>query len=240
MQALEPLLQLVGAVVLAGGGLSLLVYGVFKHLAAKWLDARFDQRLQALKHEQQKEIERLKVKVSALLDRAVKLHQREFEVLPEAWGRLNDAYWQVRNFVSPLQTYPDVSRMNAPQFEQFINDCRLLDWQKAELRAAGDKNAYFQDAIFWHKLSDAQNKSREAYSYLMKNGIFIKEEVRQKFAKVHDLFWNALVEHEVNHEHKVRPLERKHIGALSNEGDDLMKELERIVHERLWPATDDL
>lgn len=74
MEPLNDILRLVGTLVLAGGGLSLIVYQTFKHLAAKWLDARFEERLQALKHEQQKEIEQLRLKISTLLDRAVKLH----------------------------------------------------------------------------------------------------------------------------------------------------------------------
>ena len=117
MEALEPLLKFVGGIVVAGGGLSLIAYQVFRLLTAQWLDARFEKRLQALKHEQQKELEQLRYKVSALLDRAVKLHQREFDALPEAWSKLNDVYWYVRSFVHPFQTYPDLDRMNPDQQE---------------------------------------------------------------------------------------------------------------------------
>lgn len=240
MDALEPLLKLVGGIVVAGGGLSLIVYQAFKHLAAKWLDARFEERLQALKHEQQKELEQLRYKVSALLDRTVKLHQREFDVLPEAWSKLNDAYWYVRSFVSALQSYPDVDRMNPAQLEEFVSGCQLQEWQKSELREAHEKTRYYQKAIFWHKLNQANDKSRDAYTYLIKNGIFINEGLRKKFSAIHDIFWNALTEHQMNEEHDIRPRQRDQIGKLVSEGDDMMKNLERDIHERLWPSADGL
>src|SRR5690242_14921631 len=94
MEGLEEILKAVGAVVLAGGGMSLIVYQVFKHLAARWLESKFEERLQALKHAHGKELEQLRFRISALLDRATKLHQREFEVLPDAWAKLNDAFYE--------------------------------------------------------------------------------------------------------------------------------------------------
>lgn len=235
MDALKEFLSAIGAIILAGGGLSLIVYQVFKHLATKWLDARFDQRLQALKHQQDREIEELRFKISALLDRTVKLHQREFEVLPEAWSRLNDAFWNVRSFVHPMQSYPDIDRMNPDQFESFVAGCRLEEWQKKELRTASDRNRVYQRQIFWHNLNDAKTKAREAHTYLLKFGIFIDDSIRSGFTTLDDMIWNALTEHQTNEEHEVRPRERKSIRKLVDEGKAQMKELERTVHQRLWP-----
>jgi len=139
MEALDQVLKLVGGLVVAGVSLSLIVYQAFKHLAVKWLDARFDERLQAIKHEHEKEIERLRFNISALLDRATKLHQREFEVLPEAWSKLNDSFWCTRGFVLPIQSFPDIDQMVQPQQEEFIASCRLMEWEKAEIRQANER-----------------------------------------------------------------------------------------------------
>lgn len=235
METLDQLLKAVGGIVLAGGGLSLIVYQAFKHLAAKWLDARFEERLQALRHQHGKETEELRFKISTMLDRATKLHQREFEVLPEAWGKLNDAFWNVRAFVHPMQSYPDIDRMSHAQQVEFIRACRLDDWQKTELFSTEKKNDLYQKHIFWHKLSDAQEKYREAYSYIIKNGIFVNDEIRARFSAIHDLVWNALTEHQLNEEHKIRPRKRDEIGKLLSDGEGAMKDLERMVHQRLWP-----
>lgn len=236
MDELNAVLKLVGGVVVAGGGLSYIVFQTFKRLGAKWLDARFEERLQALKHTQQKELEQLRYKISALLDRTVKLHQREFDVLPEAWSKLNDAYWRVRSLVSPVQSYPDVGKMPVAQQEQFIADCKLEEWQKVELRQAVDKTKYYQTEIFWARLAEAKEDLRIAYEYHIKNGIFIREDLRQKFSTVHDLLWHALTEHETNRRYDMIPRKSEEVSKLNSTSDDFMKILEREIHQRLWPA----
>ena len=236
MEALEQVLKFVGAVVLAGGGVSLIAYQAFKHLAARWLDSKFDERLQALRHAHGKELEQLRFKIAALLDRTTKLHQKEFELLPEAWSKLNDAFWEVRAFVSPMQAYADIDRMTPPQQEEFIEGSRLTSCQKDELRKSDQKNLLFQKQIFWHRLHDVQGKTRDAYQHFMRNGIFLDKAIREKFSALHDLIWNALTEHQFNQEHELRPRDSEKCRELSSKGESMMKELEGIVHARLWPA----
>ena len=65
---------------------------VFRTFSDKWLASRFNERLERLKHDQQQEIEQLRGRINALLDRTTKLNQREYEVVPEAWERL----WQAQ------------------------------------------------------------------------------------------------------------------------------------------------
>jgi hypothetical protein len=71
---LGPILTAIGAFIVAGGGLAAIVYAIFKFFSEKWLNAKFEERLAAYKHEQQKEIEQLRFKINALMDRTVKLH----------------------------------------------------------------------------------------------------------------------------------------------------------------------
>ena len=167
-------------IIVGGGGLSLIVYQIFKHLGAKWLDARFEERLQNLKHEQAQVIERMRFKISTLLDRATKLHQREFEVLPEAWAKANDAYWKASQVLAIMREVLDLDGMSGPQRENFIVKSRLMDWQKDEVRAADDKSKDYDEKIFWHDMSEAQSKAVESFRYLGVYGIFIEEKLRSK------------------------------------------------------------
>jgi hypothetical protein len=76
------------AAVGGGGGCAAVAYLAFKFLATKWLENKFAERLEAYKHQQQKELEQLKFQINASFDRLTKLHQHEFQVLPDAWGVL--------------------------------------------------------------------------------------------------------------------------------------------------------
>lgn len=64
------------------------------------MNTKFEQRLAAYKHEQQKELEQLKFAINAQMDRATKLHQKEFEVLPEASGKLMNAYGVIMSVIA--------------------------------------------------------------------------------------------------------------------------------------------
>ena len=236
MPLLDSVLHLVGAVVVAGGGLALLVYQAFKHLASKWLDTKFDERLQDLRHKHEQELEHLRFRINALLDRTTKLNEREFEVLPEAWGKLHTAFWEVRSFVSSLQSYPDLERMQDDQLKEFIESCQLASWQKHELRASSRKNEYFQKHIYWIKLAAVLDEVRDANIFLAKVGIFMLPDVRERFGELASMAFEAVSQDRFNHEHEIRPMPRDKIDRLVKEGEAKLLKLERIVHTRLWPA----
>jgi hypothetical protein len=73
---------------LVGGGAAVvtstvaLAYWLFKLFSEKWLTAKFDERLAAYRHQQQKELEELRFKIRSLMDRTTKLYQREFFARP--------------------------------------------------------------------------------------------------------------------------------------------------------------
>jgi hypothetical protein len=50
----------------------------------KWIETRFSERLEAFKHQQNQEIEHLHFRINTMMDWNVKLHQREFDILPVA------------------------------------------------------------------------------------------------------------------------------------------------------------
>jgi len=235
LSAIQPVLTAIGAVVAAGGGLTVIVYMAFKHLAAKWLESQFDARLQELKHQHDEELEQLRFKIAALLDRTTKLHQREFETMPEAWAKLNDAFWQTYSTVSSVQQYPDIDSMTPPHQAEFIEGCKLQNWEKDELKRTNKKTDYYQSHIRLYHLSEAQNKSRDAHVFLLKNGIFFSEEIRKAFQEIDDLVWDAIVEHEFNVRNNIIPMQRKKIGALTEKGEQLLRGVEEKVRRRLWP-----
>lgn len=231
---MEKFLQGLGAIVVAGGGLSLIVYGTFKLLAQKWLETKFSERLESYKHEQQKQLEQLRFKINALLDRATKLHQQEYEVLPEAWALLNDAFWKANSFVSPYRQYPDLNKMTATHLTEFLESSTLNGWEKEEVLAASDKTDYYIKRIFWHSMDDVQTSARKSHICILKKGIFLQPDLRKKFKDIDDVIWKALNEAENNERFKVYPLDFTKRDVLLKEGPKLLEELEQLVQGRLW------
>jgi hypothetical protein len=127
VSTLQNILAALGGLVVGGGILGTVVYTIFKILGEKWLNAKFEERLAAYKHAQQRELEELKFQINTLMDRTLKLHQREFDVLPEAWGRLNDAFKVIRPVTLGFQQSPDVNAMSV----RFLGNVRDLSKRRA-------------------------------------------------------------------------------------------------------------
>lgn len=231
---LEPLLTVIGAFLVGIGGIGAIVLALFRLFGERWLAARFDKQLVAYKHEQQKELESLKYEINKVFDRTVKLHQREFEVLPEAWAKLIDAHGNVLSFVSPLQRYPDLDRMSHGELEDFLKECPLTDFEKKELKANNQKTKHFADKVFWYQLIDIRKSQRDYMFFLRRNGIFIETSMKDQFKELDDIIWNALAEHQYNHEQKLHPRLNESTNRLLNDSQPLIEKLELQVQQRLW------
>ena len=231
---MDELLKIFGLWVVKGVSFAAIAFAFFQFLGKKWLDSRFAERLESFKHDQQKELETLRFKINSLFDRTTKLHQREFEVLPEAWGRLVDAFLQVQVFVSPLQTYSDLDRMKEAHLEEFIRECPLPEWQKQELRSEKEKTAYYRKKFFWHRLDKIENIARECSVYLRKNGIFLPPDISKKFSAIDDMIWGAIQEREINEKYPGASSKDSKATALRNDGERMLSELEKDVQGRLW------
>jgi hypothetical protein len=133
--------------------------------------------------------------------------------------------------------YPDLDKMSQLQLDEFISCCPLPEWQKSALWEEKDKNTPYTKYIDRYKFNDARSKAVEAYSFTIKNGIFLPNDIRTKFTVIHDLIWKALNDHRmiVNHEQLPDHIISR-LREFPTKGEDLMKELERLVHERIWPA----
>jgi hypothetical protein len=237
---LETILTNIGAffgyAVLGVGTVSAATYALFRLFSEKWLTAKFEERLAKYKHDQQKELEQLRYEINALMDRTTKLHQREFEVLPEAWASLSDAYVSVRSIVAGLQTFPDLNRMKSAQLSEFLSASDLPIWKQDEIKATADKTASYTRELKWKRKNVASNEYYNFNAYLRKNGIFIRAEMKSKFTALSDIIHMALIEHELNLENPHHPMNRDHTLKLTKEGETIRSELEKLVQGRLWDS----
>ncbi len=231
---LTQILTIIAAVVTAGGGIGVIVYLALRFFAQKWLENRFAQSLEAFRHRQQQELERLRLQINTQLDRVTKLHQHEFEALPQAWALITDSYYGAVAVTSSFQSYPDLDRMAPAELDQFIRECSLEEWQKDELKSVSEKTRYYIQKITWRRLSEARSVSFEARSFVTKHGIFMQREIIKEFERLDDMIFKALIEKQFNEEYPEPPLKRDDQKTLHTNGKVLLNELEARVHARLW------
>lgn len=214
-------------------------WAAFRWLGARWIEGKFAERLEAFKHAQEREIEELRFRINALLDRKTKLHQFEFEVLPKVWDHLATYYGEVTGFTARLQSYPRLDEMPEQQVAHFLGRTPLVEWQRNEITAAnrGSRSGLYQKHIWEHDVRDVQDAHREFTNYFITRGIFIQPHIRERMKEIANMMHDAWYERVLDRDHGVPGPGRYAKGDKFREcGPRLMAEVEALVQARLWDA----
>lgn len=229
----EKILKFFLDVIAAGGTAGLVTFGLFRWLGQKWMEDRFAKRLEAYKHKQNLELEHFKQEVNALFRRITKIHDKEFEVLPIAWQKLMDAFGNVSAIVSIYQEYPDLNRMSAPHFQEFLEGSKLSQSHREEILEARDKNTVYQRIIYWYRFNDANKFVAEFHNYLLYNKIFLSSDLFLKFSEIDRLLSSALLDSRLATESEDSKMQSKAYKDIKEQAEPIMMEIERLVQERL-------
>lgn len=179
-------------------------WALFKWLGTKWIDDHFSKELEAFRAEKQAELEklrtdygreteRLKADLNRFADRASRFHVREYQVLPEAWGLMNKAYGAAANAISAFQEHADLNRMSDPQFEAWMKQSDLEEYQRNELRTSSDKNRHYMTLRNWKQIEDANKAAIEFMNYVILQGVFIEESLSTKMMEAGQNMRKALI-----------------------------------------------
>jgi hypothetical protein len=206
---------------------------LFEWLGKKWIENKFSAHLDQLRHQHALEIQKLKVEIDAMLSGALKLQEKEFSILPEAWAKLDEAHSLVCWLVSPLQQYADVNGMNDEELEEFLVKTELSESQKKEVRFADDKNRTYQAIAFWHRLHKVKTAFSSLKTFIAKNGIFLTPELEDGFSKIADLLYSAVVSKEVGHEAMDWKMQTESWAKIKDEADPLYKKIKSGIQNRL-------
>lgn len=190
-----------------------LVFALFKWAGNTWIGRLLNrdlekfkreqqEQLETYKAEQQKELERLRHLLSSRISR---IHEKEFEVLPEAWLMLNDLRGAVAHAVDlTMKFYPDFASFSPEKLDAFLRDQaaaqRLNDYQINELlrlQTAEKQRKYYMDALMSRYMDEANEKQRLFVNHLIQNRIFMNDELRAAFAKAQGALISALTSYSV-------------------------------------------
>ncbi len=229
----ETFLEFIGKVVIFAGGVVGIAYGLFVFLGKKWIENKFATKLEEYKSDQNRELEDFKYRINALFNRIVKIHEKEYEVLPAAWAKLHDAKDYISSLVSVLQQYPDFSRLKEAEIKSILKSYNWEEHQMDDLINANDKNKHFQDRIFWQRLREARSKFSDFHNYIVRNRIFLSKELKEQFNKADDLIWYALVTREVGEEANNHKMIYESYKKLKENIEPIITDIEKLVQERL-------
>lgn len=216
-----------------GGGSAAVSYLLFQWLGKAWIENKFKERLDQLRHQQALELQRLRVEIDAMLSGALKLQEKEFVVLPEAWAKLDEAHVMVTRLVSPLQQYADIDNMSLVRLEEFLAGTDFSNSDKDEILNAHSKGKQYQEVLFWSRLNKVRKSFGDLQDYVARNGIFLPSNLEEKFRRISDMLWSAVVSKEVGHQAQDWKMQREGWDKVSKEAEPLYLDIKSHIHERL-------
>lgn len=229
----EAIAQFVGKVVAYGGCAAVVAYAIFTFMGKKLIEGKFTERLEAYRNELKKELEHTRYEINLLFSRITKIHEKEFEVLPEAWCKMQDALGRISHFANLVQQYPNLNEMNQLALKEFLDKSRLHEFEKQELLQAKDKISYYSDRMFWYELKDVEEAFWDFHNYTIKNRVFLTPDLQEQFVKMDDIMWSAIVERKVGHEACDLQMWDKAYKKIKEEVNPIRDVIEKLVQARL-------
>lgn len=231
---IEEIGRLVAFLVAAGG----LVFAFLKFGGEKLIEHQFNKSLEGVRAEQAKSLEQLRFDISASLDRTAKLHQFEFEVLPEAWSRLHIAGGTCYEAIKQNIRKVEVQFLTDEQLASVLENHEIseLDSQNIKNLSGNDRQVAFDKALNFHRWKIAYRDYGEYNNYLLSHGIFIQVGLLEKLKSIAKLTHDAVVEygHTLDSPALAGQFSSNARDAFRANWSSMIGALETEVHSRLW------
>lgn len=228
-------LSIIGHIIAYGGGSAAIAYLIFQFLSKKWIENQFEKQLEEFKHKKNIEIERLRLEINSMLSRAIKLQEKEFETLPEAWNKLTVAAGWVSKLTALLQNWPKLDRISVGELEEFLEKSELTKTQKDKICQAdrGQKLNAYVDIMFWINSNKSVNAIIDYRNYISQNCIFFTSTLKEKFTKMGEELNRIIITKQLGYEGKEFKMQGEAHDKMEKIIFPLLEEIKDEIHNRL-------
>ncbi len=226
-------------IVAAGGGGGVVSFAIFKGFGEKWLDSKFANRLQALRHEHERQMESVRLETSRNLDRSTRLSEREFDTSAQAWSLVYDVYSRTMGAMPGLRQQADFTNLEDDLARVVAEKNGFEEWEVEDLLATpkAARNKRFGDHMRVHEMRDAKSAIRDASLYLNKNALFLDVSVYSELKSFVDFAWKAAIAREIVLEAGPGNLDgiRRDDEEFRKGAEAKVAELDKLVRAQFWP-----
>jgi hypothetical protein len=204
-------------------------FGLFRFLGEKWIESKFAERLEAYKHAKVKNLEEVRFRISSIFNRVTKLHDKEFEILPEVWGKLNDAYLAVLRCVYRIRQHPDLNRLSEDQLQDFLTKNGFPEKEIQSVKQSDDRIVSYGNVITYRQIGEADLATLEFRATLTKYRIFLMPDLRERFDNIEERLSAIWISHRVGVQSKNEGMGIQSLTEHQKPIELLMKEIEELV-----------
>lgn len=231
----QEILSFIGKVVAYGGGSAAIAFLFFRFLGKNWIEQKFAERLEAYKHAQIKELEEVKFQINSLFSQVTKLHEKEFDVLPNIWAKVNIAHAALIRCTLRYSEHPDFDKISNEELEGYLKGSEFSESEKNMMRQSSGKNQIFSKIATWRQIVEAQEAFNKFNSYFIENRIFLNRDLKTKFENINQLMWKLWVANKVGESSGNGLMALNGFEECDEPIKNLMKEIEELVQGRLYP-----
>lgn len=236
MTPYENITQLIGNVVLYAGGSVAIAYALFMFLGKRWIDSRFAKDIEKYKSEQELELEKLKLKINTMFNKVLKTQEKEYDILPALWCKLQKLRTEVSRAVTSFRSLPDLNTYDEESLEIFIEQEKIPEEVAADLRNKTNKINVYSRYLDIKQMHEAHKAFNDFHEYYEGNKIFINPELKNKFSKIDSFFWSVWVDRKMSLDEREREtvfLIQAYSG-MKNNVEPLLNEIEDLVQKHLY------
>ena len=233
---MDEFLKFIGQMVFVGGGAAAMALGLFYFLGKSLVDQKFAQALEKYRSEQNAELEKLKLKINTLFNKVVKIHDREYEILPGLWQKLVILKLEVARAVSMFKEMPDLDRFSEEALEDFFGAAEVPKLVADEIKKSSNKTHEYDKYLDRKQMNRALKAFQDFDDYYSANKIFLKKEVKEKFADISKKLWSVWASRKTSMTAPNAPTDfwMKAHEQLTNEVEPLMNDIEDLVQKHLY------
>lgn len=226
-------LKYFGLLVAAGGGTAAVVFGVFQAWGKGWLDSHFNKRLEEFKHEQAKEIEEFRSKLSTVLDRSSRIHQIEFYILPVLWKYCSSSYQSCRAFCTTIRLNNDIEKIDKKKLSFALLKLGYVEHEIESVIASDNPNAAYErlaNLRFRDQAIKAQNEFVDHFQSVL---IFLPDEMSSEIDNLLTIMNDAMFEAEARwFENTTKSTEKYDV--LENQGREKYLQIKQRITDGIW------
>ena len=216
---MKDLLVFVAHIAACGGSSAAIAYMIFKSLGKQTIDAWFTKRLRMFEHD-----------LNCIFSRVSKIHEMEFQVLPEAWRRLDNLLDSIREFIRETNHIPELDAMAPDRLDEFLTRQNLTEDGRQNIRRASSKSGRW----FFEMSERAGNACLEFQDYISKNAIFLSSDLKDEFKKAEETARTAWAVRTTAQDTEGHGEDLAEVYRIMNESlPPIMEQIERLVQKRL-------
>lgn len=215
----EKIFKTIGEIVAYGGGAVAIAYIVFTFLGKKTVEVWFDKRLKKFEYE-----------LNSLFNRVTKIHEKEFEVLPQAWIKLDSLLDLICQFLRETHYIPELNQKSPSDLEKFLSERNLAEDAKQRICSAVDK----KNQYFYERSKKAADACLDFQDYISKNAIFLSSDIKGKFKEAEITIRTAWAIRDTAKNSQGRQEDiTKACNIVTKQIPPIMEEIEELVQKRL-------